>query len=166
MRLTTPTPTPNRRSDSMSRPTPEMLRSLELFHRLPDAELEQLGCIFEKVAAPPGTRLETQDVPVRHWSLLVHGHAVVERDATPIGLVGPGDSWCEHSILNDLRSSIGVVALSPVTMLRANRDQFFALPEDHPVLAGRLVARSAGAPDRLALPVWNALVHMTQRSTA
>ena len=38
--------------------------------------------------------------------------------------------------------------------------QFFAIPDDHPVLAGRLVARSAISADRLALPVFNALAHL------
>jgi CRP-like cAMP-binding protein len=156
MRLTaSPTPSPG------SAPTIESLRALELFDRLPTEELAQLCCILTATSAKPGTVLETQDVPVRRWHLLVSGHAVVERDATPVGLVGPGDSWCEHSMLNQLRSPIGVVALSPVSLLSVSRDQFFALPEDHPLLAGRLVARSATSADRLALPVLNALIHMS-----
>jgi CRP-like cAMP-binding protein len=84
----------------------------------------------------------------------------------PIGLLGRGDSWSEHSLLNDLRSPIAVVALSPVTMLTLDRRRFFAVPERHPVLAGRLVARSATSADRLALPVYNALVHLDQASLA
>jgi CRP-like cAMP-binding protein len=157
MRLTA-SPTP---ASPGSAPTIESLRALGLFDRLPTEELEQLCCILRLTGAKPGTVLETQDVPVRRWHLLVSGHAVVERDATPVGLLGPGDSWCEHSMLNQLRSPIGVVALSPVSLLSVSREQFFALPEDHPLLAGRLVARSATSPDRLALPVLNALIHMS-----
>jgi hypothetical protein len=48
-----------------------------------------------------------------------------------------------------------------MAILRTSREQFFALPEDHPVLAGRLVARSATSADRLALPVQAALRHLT-----
>jgi CRP-like cAMP-binding protein len=128
---------------------------------MPTEELERLSCIFRLSTASPGQRLEAQDVPVRHWRLMVNGHAVVERDATPIGLLSAGDSWGEHSILCDLRSPIGVVALSPVTILSASRAQVFTFPQDHPLLAGRLVARAATAPDRLALPVLNALLHMS-----
>ena len=62
-------------------------------------------------------------------------------------------------MLNDLRSSIEVVALSPLTLLTFSRRAFFAMPEIHPVIAGRLVARSATSADRLALPVFNALAH-------
>ena len=160
MRLMSP---PSTHSDSSVVST-DTLRALELFKGLPDAELVQLGHVFDVATARPGTILETQDVPVRQWAILVSGHAVVERDATPIGLLAAGDSWCEHSMLNDLRSSIGVVALSPVTLLTASKEQFFALPDDHPLLAGRLVARSATSPDRMALPVLNALVHMARHS--
>jgi hypothetical protein len=45
-------------------------------------------------------------------------------------------------------------------LLTLGQRLFFAIPERHPVLAGRLVARSASSADRLALPVFNALVHL------
>ncbi len=53
-----------------------------------------------------------------------------------------------------------MVALSPLTLLTLSRRDFFKIPEHHPVLAGRLVARSATSADRLALPVLNALAHI------
>jgi hypothetical protein len=53
------------------------------------------------------------------------------------------------------------VALSPVTLLTLREREFFAIPEHHPVLAGRLVARSATSADRLAVPVLNALAHFS-----
>ena len=91
-------------------------------------------------------------MPVRLWHVIASGHAVVQRDGTPIGLLARGDSWSEHSLLNQLPSSIAVVALSPLTLFTLSNRQFFEIPEDHPVLAGRLVARSATSADRLALP--------------
>jgi hypothetical protein len=39
--------------------------------------------------------------------------------------------------------------------------EFFAIPEQHAILAGRLVARSATSADRLAVPVLNALSHFS-----
>jgi len=139
------------------------LSELALFAGLSGEELSLLASRFELSTARPGRTLETQDVPVRRWSLIIDGHAVISRDATPIGLLGRGDSWSEHSILTQQRSPIGVVALSPVTLLSLDTRQFFAIPEDHPVLAGRLVARSATSADRMALPVFNALVHLSRR---
>ena len=136
------------------------LRQLPLFAGLPDDELEELANEFELCTAHPGQVVQAQDVPVRYWHLVTGGHAVVQRDGTPIGLLGQGDSWSEHSLLNQLRSSIAVVALSPLTLLTLSERRFFAVPERHPVLAGRLVARSATSADRLALPVFNALVHL------
>jgi CRP-like cAMP-binding protein len=135
------------------------LRSLVLFAGLPDDELEELATHCSVTTAHPGQVVQAQDVPVRMWHVITGGHAVVHRDGSPIGLLGRGDSWSEHSLLNQLRSSIAVVALSPLTLLTVSQRAFFEIPDHHPVLAGRLVARSATSADRLALPLFNALVH-------
>ena len=105
--------------------------------------------------------IQAQDVPVRLWHVLLGGHVIVQRDDTPIGLLSRGHSWSEHSLLNRQRSPISVVALSPVTTLTLSEREFFAIPEQHPVLAGRLVARSAVSADRLAIPVFNAMFTRT-----
>ncbi len=139
---------------------PATLRSMKLFAGLPDDELAEIAARVSVTTADPGQVVQAQDVPVRLWHLITGGHAVVQRDHTPIGLLGRGDSWSEHSLLNQLRSSIAVVALSPLTLLTVSRRAFFEIPDHHPVLAGRLVARSAASADRLALPVLNALAHM------
>ena len=138
----------------------DALRSMELFAGLPDGELEEIAALCDVSTAHPGQVVQAQDVPVRLWHVISGGHAVVQRDGTPIGLLGRGDSWSEHSLLNGLRSSIAVVALSPLTLFTLRLRQFFAIPETHPVLAGRLVARSATSADRLALPLFNALVDL------
>ena len=140
------------------------LRSLELFAGLPEGELDHLAASGDVTTAHPGQVVQAQDVPVRFWHVVVQGHAVVQRDGTPIGLLARGDSWSEHSLLNRQCSPIAVVALSPLTLLTLDTRAFFAVPESHPVLAGRLVARSATCPDRLAQPVHAAL--MQYRETA
>jgi signal-transduction protein with cAMP-binding, CBS, and nucleotidyltransferase domain len=136
------------------------LRSLELFSGLAESELQEIAARCDISTAHPGQVVQAQDVPVRLWHVIAGGHVVVQRDETPIGLLSRGDSWSEHSILNQVRSSIAVVALSPLTLFTLSLRQFFEIPEHHPVLAGRLVARSAISADRLALPVFDALVHL------
>jgi len=136
------------------------LRPLALFAGFPDSELDEIVARCSLSTAHPGQVVQAQDVPVRMWHVIVGGHAVVQRDGTPIGLLGKGDSWSEYSLLNQLRSSIAVVALSPLTLLTLSQRAFFEIPERHPVLAGRLEARSATSPDRLAPPVFNALAHL------
>jgi signal-transduction protein with cAMP-binding, CBS, and nucleotidyltransferase domain len=138
----------------------DTLRTLELFAGLPDADLEEIAALCTVSTAHPGQIIQAQDVPVRLWHVITGGHAVVQRDATPIGLLGRGDSWSEHSILNQVHSSIAIVALSPLTLLTMSQRNFFQIPQRHPVLAGRLVARSACSADRLALPVFNAMAHL------
>ncbi len=159
--MRTDIPRPKRTADSATAPDlADALRAMPLFAGLPDDELEDLAEECDVCTAHPGQVVQAQDVPVRYWHVIVAGHAVVQRDDTPIGLLGRGDSWSEHSLLNELRSSIAVVALSPLTLLTLSQRRFFTVPERHPLLAGRLVARSATSADRLALPVFNALFHL------
>jgi CRP-like cAMP-binding protein len=149
-------PAPYRASDA----DPDRLRSLDLFAGLPSTEVEEFATRCTVSTAHPGQVVQAQDVPVRMWHVITGGYAVVQRDGRPIGLLGRGDSWSEHSILNQLRSSIAVVALSPLILLTVSQRAFFEIPDHHPVLAGRLVARAASSADRLALPVFNALVQL------
>ena len=140
------------------------LRSLELFAGLPGDELDRFAASGGVTTAHPGQVVQAQDVPVRFWHVVVQGHAVVQRDGTPIGLLSRGDSWSEHSLLNQQCSPMAVVALSPLTLLTLDARAFFAVPESHPVLAGRLVARSATSPDRLVQPVHAALRQYRERA--
>lgn len=133
------------------------LRALDLFAGLPGDEIGEFALRCTVSTAHPGQVMQAQDVPVRLWHVITGGHAVVQRDGRAIGLLGRGQSWSEHSLLNDLPSSVAVVALSPVTVRTLSRRDFFRIPDHHPVLAGRLVARSAHSADRLAVPVSAAL---------
>ncbi len=137
-----------------------LLRGIALFAGLPDGELGEIAARCTISTAHPGQMIQAQDVPVRMWHVISNGHALVQRDGVPIGLLARGDSWSEHSLLNQVRSTIAVVALSPLTLLTMSPRSFFEIPDHHPVLAGRLVARSAWSADRLALPVFNVLAHL------
>ena len=164
MRTHAPLPTTPMTSSMCAEDPAAALRAMALFEGLPEQELEEFAERCDISTAHPGQVVQAQDVPVRWWHVIMSGHVVVQRDETPIGLLGRGDSWSEHSLLNQLRSSIAVVAFSPLTLLTLSSRAFFAIPEQHPVLAGRLVARSAMSADRLALPVFNALVHLEREA--
>jgi CRP-like cAMP-binding protein len=142
------------------------LRGIDLFDGATPSELGELARTFTTSTARPGQSFDVQDTPVHWWNIIVNGHAVVVRDGTPLGLLGHGASWSEHSLLNQQRTPISVVALSPVTVLSITQAQFNALPLDHPLVWARIVARSATSADRLALPVYRALVHMEQAEEA
>ena len=162
--MLTPEPPGTSGPDPETDDTLNLLRTLPLFDGLPDGELCELAALCDIAVAHPGQIVQAQDVPVRRWHVITTGHVVVQRDGVAIGLLARGDSWSEHSLLNQLPSSITVVALSPLTLVGVRDRDFFAIPEDHPVLAGRLVARSAISADRLALPVFNALAHFADKT--
>src|ERR1700756_3767686 len=101
---------------------------MPLFDDLPPSELEEVAALCDVATAHPGQVLQAQDVPVRRRHLITAGHAVVQRDGVPLGLLARGDSWGEHSLLNRLRSPITVVALSPLTVVTIRDKEFFAIP--------------------------------------
>lgn len=138
------------------------LRHSDLFDDVSPSALGNLAHAFDLITARPGQLLEQQDTPVRWWNLIVNGHALVERDGTPLGLLGRGESWSEHSLFNRQHSPISVVALSAVTVMSLSRRQFLGLWVDIPTVHDRLVVRSATSADRLALPVYRALLHMEE----
>jgi CRP/FNR family cyclic AMP-dependent transcriptional regulator len=140
--------------------TISLLRGIDLFDGVAPPALDDLARRFVQGDARPGEALEVQERPVRRWHLIVSGHAVVLRDGTPLGLLGHGESWSEHSLLNDQRSPITVVAFSPLRFLSISARHFFDLSLSHPVVSSRIMARSATSVDRLALPVYRALFHM------
>ena len=66
------------------------LHTMALFAGLSEAELEEFvdGC--DLATAHPGQVVQAQDVPVRRWHVICAGHAIVQRDGTPLGLLGRG----------------------------------------------------------------------------
>ena len=94
-----------------------LLRGMDLFEDVSESALTELARAFAQKCARPGEALDVQDRPLRRWHLIVDGHALVLREGTPLGLLGHGESWSEHSLLNDQRSPITVVALSPMRLL-------------------------------------------------
>ncbi|HEY2213450.1 MAG TPA: cyclic nucleotide-binding domain-containing protein [Acidimicrobiales bacterium] len=136
------------------------LRSMAFFDGLPPAELAEVAQAFRLSSVRPRQLLEAQDAPVRRWQMIASGHVVVRRDEVPLGLLGAGESWSEHSVLNRYRSPISVVALSPTTVLSVDEQRFWGLVADHQAFRERIVARSAASADRLALPFLRALMHM------
>jgi CRP-like cAMP-binding protein len=136
------------------------LRSMAFFDGLPPAELAEVAQAFRLSSVRPRQLLEVQDAPVRRWQMIASGHVVVRRDEVPLGLLGAGESWSEHSLLNRYRSPISVVALSPATVLSVDEQRFWGLVADHQAFRERIVARSAASADRLALPFLRALMHM------
>ncbi len=136
------------------------LGAVALFDGLCSAELAALAESCTMSSARPRQHLEVQDAPVRYWQVITSGHAVVQRDGIALGLLGAGESWSEHSVLNQLRSPISVIALSPVTVLAFRDGAFTGRLMAHPVLGPRIRTLSASSADRLALPVFRALTHM------
>jgi CRP-like cAMP-binding protein len=160
MRTATPSPQVQERDLFDDHDLAARLGAVALFDGLPSVELAALAEVCTMSSARPRQHLEVQDAPVQYWQVIISGHAVVQRDGIALGLLGEGDSWSEHSLLNQQRSPISVIALSPVIVLAFSERAFTGRLMTHPALGPRLRTLSASSADRLALPVFRALTHM------
>lgn len=160
MRTATPSPQSHQRDIHDDHDLAARLGAVALFDGLPSFELAALAEACTMSLARPRQHLEVQDAPVRYWQVITSGHAVVQRDGIALGLLGAGESWCEHSLLNQQRSPISVIALSPVIVLAFPEPAFTRRLLAHQVLGPRIKSLSASSADRLALPVFRALTHM------
>ena len=115
--------------------------------------------------AHPGQVIQAQDVPVRLWHLLVGGHVIVQRDGTPIGLLEQGrlvgrTLVAQPSVLSHRRG--GALARHHAD-LAASVNSSRSPSNTRCWPAASWPVRPASA-DRLALPIFNALVHLNESS--
>ena len=89
------------------------------------------GALRRVHRASRGRSIQAQDVPVRMWHVITGGHAVVQRDGTPIGLLGPG------------RLVVGALAPQPAALVHRRRGALTPHPADPQ--PARLL-RDPGAP--------------------
>jgi CRP-like cAMP-binding protein len=112
------------------------LQSAELFGTMPDQELTDVAHIAQEVTIRAGERFIRQGEPGDSLYLIVAGEAQVVRDATgEIARRGPTSLIGELAILWRQPRSANCVAVTDLTLLRIDRDDFWALMEAHPRLA-------------------------------
>ncbi|MEM6984984.1 MAG: serine/threonine-protein kinase [Pseudomonadota bacterium] len=80
--------------------------------------------------------------------LIADGLAQVERDETPVALLGQGDSAGEHSFVSDAPTPDAVVAMTEVFAYRLRADFFYTAPPS--VQVGMYRAFARGLSDRLS----------------
>ncbi|MDH3606588.1 MAG: cyclic nucleotide-binding domain-containing protein [Acidimicrobiia bacterium] len=118
----------------------DLLRTVPLFARLDEAELEEIGRHADEVEVPAGTTIVTQNATGNSFYVIVEGLADVMRDDQQLAVLGPGDFLGEMALLEDLPRSATVTTTAPSRLLEMHRRDFSAVLDAAPHLARKMLS--------------------------
>lgn len=101
------------------------LRTVPLFARLNDRELQTIDRLVDEVEVGQGDVLIDQGATGAQQSFVIlSGTASVEVDGSPVATLGPGELFGEMAMLDNKPRSATVVALTPMKLLVIGPAQF------------------------------------------
>jgi CRP-like cAMP-binding protein len=100
------------------------LRELSLFRDLPPAQLRQVDALACEISVPPGTVLIRQGQLGREAFVVASGVADVSVDGWTVARVGPGEPLGEVALMQGIRRSATVTALTHMNVLVMDPRQF------------------------------------------
>lgn len=121
------------------------LRNVPFLAILPPAELERLAAQARARRYRAGDTIFHREDPGSTLYIVESGKvklvlASPEGREVTVGLLGPGDFFGELALLDGGPRSASVVALEPIEALTLDRASFIAVLEQHPEVAGALLA--------------------------
>jgi CRP/FNR family transcriptional regulator, cyclic AMP receptor protein len=123
----------------MTRVDPEALRKATVFSTCTAEDLTRMVQASEVTKHGVGDSLTEQGVVGYRFYLLLEGSAVVDRDGSTIGSVGPGEFVGEVGLLGGGPSTATVRCTAPTTCLTLRREAFWAVLEERPAIALRIL---------------------------
>ena len=118
---------------------PAMLKHASVFGTLTDEQLSKLVAMAEETRFDAGTALLEEGVVNHRFHLLLEGEAAVERDGKQVGSVRPGEFVGETSLLGGGKVTATVRCTAPTRALTITREPFWALLEEEPAIALRIL---------------------------
>lgn len=121
----------------------EHLAEVPLFTALSKRDLQRIAKATNEVTRPAGTVLVDQGDAGREAFVIVDGTATVTRNGRKAGILGPGDSVGELSLLDHGPRTATVTADTDITVLVLSAREFAGLLEEVPGLAQKLLGQLA-----------------------
>jgi len=109
-----------------------LLRS-PIFRALPPANLQRILISLEEVQYQTGETIIHQGDPGDYYYIIKKGQALISRKPSPtakeikLAQLGDLDTFGEDSLISGEPRNVSVSALTPITLLRLNKDQFINL---------------------------------------
>ena len=127
----------------------ELLRRVEIFTPLPVPELERLAKALVPARVESGSAVFDQGDPGDRFYVIRDGRAEVEVDGGRVRSLGPGESFGEVALVQDVPRTATVRALTDLELLTLDRKVFVATLTHHPAsaeAAGSIVAARLASP--------------------
>ena len=131
----------------MAKPTPELLRKVNLFSGLDDRELENLADEFNERRFSAGDKIALEGEGGLMFFVVDSGEAAVEVHGQEVGRLGPGDAFGEIALIDRRPRTATVTALSELRTYGLPVFVFRPYVEARPEVAWKLLEAMA---DRLA----------------
>ena len=109
-----------------------LLRS-PIFRALPPANLQRILISLEEIGFEPGETIIHQGEPGDYYYIIKRGKALISRKPSPnakeikLAQLGDLDSFGEDSLISGEPRNVSVTAMTAITLLRLNKDQFINL---------------------------------------
>ena len=116
----------------MAKPTPELLRKVNLFSGLDDRELESLADEFNERRFSAGDKIALEGEGGLMFFVVDSGEASVEVHGEEVGRLGPGDAFGEMALIDRSARSATVKADTEVRGYQLPVWSFRPLIESHP----------------------------------
>ena len=108
-----------------------LLRGVPFLAPLAEPTLERISALFEPVAVPSGAEVFAQGDSGDRFYLVERGEVTVERDGTPIAVLGAGEYFGEIALVQDVPRTATVRAAAHAELLALDRDEFIAAVTGH-----------------------------------
>jgi hypothetical protein len=111
-------------------------KEIHLFAGMDEAQLSRAARYFREQTFQPDEVIVRQGAPGDHFFIIEKGDVVITRRIrnvdTPFDMLTQGDYFGEESLIRHIPRSVTVKAFNDVTVLVADRTQFFHLLDDFP----------------------------------
>jgi CRP/FNR family transcriptional regulator, cyclic AMP receptor protein len=131
----------------VAKPTPDLLRKVNLFSGLDDRELENLADEFNERRFSAGDKIALEGEGGLMFFVVDSGEAAVEVHGQEVGRLGPGDAFGEIALIDRRPRTATVTALSELRTYGLPVFVFRPYVEARPDVAWKLLEAMA---DRLA----------------
>jgi len=131
----------------VAKPTPDLLRKVNLFSGLDDRELENLADEFNERRFSPGDTIALEGEGGLMFFVVNSGEASVEVHGNEVARLGPGDAFGEIALIDRRPRTATVTAISDLTTFGLPVFVFRPYVEARPQIAWKLLEAMA---DRLA----------------